>query len=115
VVLEKLVEDLAKMTVIRKRAEDAEKALKSELDKHELADGEYPSTTGKYILKVITKQSWILIPEKVAKILDKKDAFMKVIKVVKKELEKYMTLSDIDKCSEEGKATRAYTTEEKKK
>lgn len=111
--LGELVDKLARITDIRKRAEEEEDNLKSELKKLDLDDGTYDSHSGKHILVVLTKVSKIIDAELVKEKLGP-HKFMKVVNVVKKELEKYMLPADIDKCSAEGKGTKSYTTKEKK-
>jgi len=103
-----LIDELGKITAIRKRAEIAEDAIKKDIDKLELSDGTY--TGDKYTLKVIIKQSIILNTEKLFKKLGL-EKFLKVVKPVKKEVEKYMTTIDIDKCSSMGKESKAYSTD----
>lgn len=106
-----LVEDYGKVVSLRRKAESKEEEYKKKLDALGLKDGSYASSSGRFNLSVITRHNTILVPEAV-KIRMKEKDFFKVVKVVKKELVKYMSAKKITECEEFVGGSKSYKVEE---
>jgi hypothetical protein len=106
-VIQILIDELGVATEQRKAWEKTEEVLKKKVADLELSDGTH---NGKeFSLAVVTKAARVLDTEAVYKFLGIAQ-FLLVVKVVKKELVKYMLESDMDQVSIDGKESRAYST-----
>ena len=105
--LAKVVDALGMATEQRKAWEKTEEISKKILAEQELSDGTYKGK--EFSLTLVTKAARVLDTEAVYKALGIAK-FLEVVKVVKKELVKFMLESDMDQVSVDGKESRAYST-----
>lgn len=107
-----VVDDLGRIREEMKQLKEDEEEAKKKIKSFQLAIGDYEGT--EFALKVSEVASAELSPPKV---MDKlgTDRFMQVIRVIKKEAERFMSKEEMDTCSEEPTISIKYATRRLKK
>ncbi len=101
-----LIDRAYQLKIEKDKIEEQLNSILSSFKEKNLANGEYFGDSGKLV--VGERVDTILSPNKVYKMLGEKK-FMEIVKVVKKDAEKYMSKSDMDKTALETKITKTYS------